>query len=214
MDYTDLKRGDVIVMGINPKYSDDNDERIVIIDRVESNVVYKYMLYTYVELDISTIGNNDLFLEKEEPGYSYNENEESLDSYMFRLATDEEKNKLYNAIGKHFTEEYDKDWYKHFTDSSYFDIQDYLLEIFCIRIDEYDNDLLIPEFVGEIQNHIWDGCCKALGVSNLETEKPKEKMVSLVEAVKWLEGNFPELDYVGNWYKESFIYRFKKAMER
>ena len=184
MDYTDLKRGDVIVMGINSKYSDNSYERIVIIDRVESNVVHAYKIYTYAELDISVVGFNDLFLEKEEPGYSYNVDDEAIDYYTFRLATVEEKTKLYDAIYKHFTEEYDKDWYKHFTDSSYFDVQDYLLDVFCINVEEYDNDLIYPDFINEIHYYIWNKLCEAMGVT--DTDENKSEMVSLEDVCNFL----------------------------
>jgi hypothetical protein len=219
MDYTDLKRGDVIVMGINPKYSDDSNERIIIIDKIKSNVVFEYMIYTYAELDISSIGVNDLFLEKEEPGYSYKVDDESIDYYTFRLATVEEKIKLYNAIGKHFTEEYDKDWYNHFTDSSYFDIQDYLLDVFCINVSEYDDDLIYPDFINEIHTYIWDKLCKAhneaMGVPNTVEDKPEmvNKQKFIEKAVKYLEANFPDIENTGGWYKESFINNFRKTME-
>lgn len=33
------------------------------------------------------------------------------------------------------------------------------------------------------------------------------------KACEWLDNNFPNIDYVGSWYKESFIKRFKKVME-
>lgn len=175
IDYKDLKNGDVIAMII-----EEYDEiRIVIVDRVENSATDIHKLYTYAEMEKSSnIFESSLFLEKDEPGYSYN-----LNDCVIRYAEDEEKIDLYDAIGKHFTEEYDKNWYKHFTDSSYFDIQDYLLDVFCIKVNENDDDLLIPDFVGDIQNHIWDGCCKALGVSNeeifTEAEESKDKMVSL-----------------------------------
>lgn len=223
MDYTDLKRGDVIVMGINPKYSDDSNERIIIIDKIKSNVVFKYMIYTYAELDISTIGVNGLFLEKEEPGYSYKVDDEVIDYYTFRLATVEEKTKLYNAIGKHFTEEYDKDWYKYFTDSSYFDIQDYLLDVFCIKVNEYDDDLLIPDFINDIHQFIWDGCCKAMDNmptnTVVENKKPQEKMVSLKQACEWLKNTIDDdvLVKCGSVIKcmdvDDFVLYFRKAME-
>ena len=191
MEYRELKKGDVIVMGINPEYSDYSYERIVIIDRVESNVVYKYKIYTYAELDISTVDFNDLFLEKEEPGCSYKVDDEAIDYYTFRLATIEEKTKLYNAIYKHFTEEYDKDWYNHFTDSSYFDIQDYILDVFCINVEEYNNDLIYPDFINEIHTYIWDKLCEVMGVPNIIENKPEmvNKQEFIAKVKRWLEMN-------------------------
>ncbi len=33
------------------------------------------------------------------------------------------------------------------------------------------------------------------------------------KACKWLDSNFPTIDNVGSWYKESFIKEFKKYLE-
>lgn len=49
-------------------------------------------------------------------------------------------------------------------------------------------------------------------------ELPKPGMVNKQEfienAVKYLEANFPDIENVGSWYKESFINNFRKAMEK
>ena len=113
------------------------------------------------------------FFEKYEPGVYHD-----LNNCVCRNAEDEEKDKLYNAIGKHFTEEYDKDWYNHFTDSSYFDIQDYLLDVFNIEVDEtLCTTSWYPSFVNDIQQYIWDKLCKAhnevMGVPNTVEDKPE-----------------------------------------
>lgn len=40
------------------------------------------------------------------------------------------------------------------------------------------------------------------------------KKRELIEnACEWLDINFPNIDNVGSWYKDSFIKQFKKAME-
>ena len=109
MEYTDLKNGDIVVM----TYDDYFESRIIIVNKVEQSYTGIYKLYTYAELDIEY---SDLFIEKDEPGFSYDVN-----YCTFRPAKEEEKIQLYNVLGKFFTEEYDKDWYNHFTDSSYFD---------------------------------------------------------------------------------------------
>ena len=96
-----------------------------------------------------------------------------FEDIIVRYATEDEKNTLYNAIGKHFTEEYDKDWYKYFTDSSYFDIQDYLLNVFRIKVREYDDDLIYPDFINDIHNYIWDKLCEAMGVPNTVEDNPE-----------------------------------------
>jgi hypothetical protein len=82
-------------------------------------------------------------------------------------------------LGKEFTEEYDTDWYEHFTDSSYYDIQDFLFDVFCIKVEEYDNDLIYPDFVDDIQRYIWCKCCDAVGMPDGFNEDPDEKKVRL-----------------------------------
>lgn len=208
IDYNNLKKGDVIVVRST------NIERVAIFDKITINENYPGgELHIFVE-----ISNNkkptldDLYLNCIDCHFSYD-----LSKVTCRMANDVEKTNLYNILGKHFTEDYDKTWYKHFTDSSYFDIQDFLLDIFCIEVNEYDDDLLIPDFVGDIQNYIWDGCCKAMDMPNESSkivETPKNKMVSLEKVVKYLEANFPDIENVGSWYKENFINNFLKAMEK
>ena len=190
MEYTDLKNGDIVAM-----ISFDNEKRIIIVDRIEQSISGDYKLYTYAELDMSSnLGEDlDLFLEKYEPGFSYN-----VKDWTFESVEEDEKILIYNAIGKHFTEEYDSDWYNHFTDSSYFDIQDYLLDVFCIKFEEYDNDLLYPDFVNTIHRYIWCKCCEAVGTTDGFNEEPKEKMVSVDKIREWLEDNFFELQDIEN----------------
>lgn len=171
IDYTELKNGEVITM------IDEYDiTRIIVVNKVIGN----HRLYTYVELD--DVG--DVFFEKYEPGVYHD-----LNNCVCRKAEDEEKDKLYNAIGKHFTEEYDKDWYNHFTDSSYFDIQDYLLDVFCINVSEYDDDLIYPDFINDIHTYIWDKLCEAMGASDTDENKPEmvNKQEFIEKAIKWLE---------------------------
>lgn len=170
MEYKDLKNGDIVAMTDNY-----NDTRIVIVDKVEQSMTGIDKLYTYAELDIEC---SDIFLEKYEPGYAYD-----VKYCSFRPAEEEEKIKLYHALGKEFTEEYDTDWYEHFTDSSYYDIHDFLFDVFCIKVEEYDNDLIYPDFVDDIQRYIWCKCCEAVGMPDGFHEEPEEKMVSL-EKVK------------------------------
>lgn len=176
MNYNEFKNGDVIVI----KYFD--EERIVIFDRIEKNIFDNFKLYTYAELV-----DNDLFLEKDEPGYSYLLDE---DISACRFATDDEKNKLYNAIGKYYTEEYDASWFKYFTDSTYFEIRDFLLDVFCIKVEEYDDDLLYPDFVNEIHKFIWDELC-AKTETNYKYVKSDVAMVNKSEFIaklkRWLE---------------------------
>lgn len=198
MEYTDLKNGDIVAMTDNY-----NETRIVIVDKVEQSMTGIDKLYTYAELDIEC---DDIFLEKYEPGYAYD-----VKYCSFRPAEEEEKIKLYHALGKEFTEEYDINWYEHFTDSSYYDILDFLVDVFCIKMND---DYGYPDFLDDIQIYIWRKCCEAVGMPDGFNEEPKEILISLDKAIEYLEANFPSIDNVGKYYKESFIQNFKNAMTK
>ena len=150
MNSTDLKKGDVITINWGPT------RRIAIFEKFDTTVGNQDGLYIYAEMDMRS---NELYFKQDDCDFSY-----ELRDITYRLADDNEKNMLYNAIGKHFTEEYDNDWYNHFTDSSYFDIQDYLLDVFQIKVREYDGDLIFPDFIDDINTYIWDKLCEAMEV--------------------------------------------------
>jgi hypothetical protein len=113
-----------------------------------------------------------------------------LPSITYRLATEEEKTKLYDEICKYFAEEYDSEWYNHFTDSSYYDVLDFLLEELDIK-SAYN----MPAFIHEIQNYMWDQMCEFMGQPNkvihMDDEPFKEELVNKQEFIKkvryWLE---------------------------
>ena len=160
MENTSLKNGDVITINWGPT------RRIAIFEKFDTTVGNQDGLYIYAEMDMRS---KNLFFKTDDCDFSY-----ELRDITYRLADDNEKNTLYNAIGKHFTEEYDKDWYKYFTDSSYFDIQDYLLDVFNIEVDEtLCTTSWYPSFVNDIQQYIWDKLCVAMGVPNTVENKPK-----------------------------------------
>ncbi len=204
-DCTNLKNGDVIVL---TNYGN----RTVIINKIKDDKTYSSpQLYTYVELD-----GNTLTFENDETECFY-----LIENINFRLSTIEEKTKLYNEIGKYFTEEYDKNWYNHFTDSSYFDIQDFLFDVFCIKVEEYDNDLIYPDFINDIHQYIWNRLCE---VTNEDVEHKENKMVNLDDACKWLENkllcaedHYPTLEFLSiieyNSLKE-LINDFRKTMNK
>lgn len=178
MNYKDLKNGDVIVFTC---YGD----RIAIFNDIKKDDISGQLKFnTYVEF----VDMNYIFFEKDEPGYSY-----LLEDMQFRLATEEEKYALYNAIGKYFTEDYDKDWYNHFTDSSYFDIQDFLFDVFCIKVVEYDDDLIYPDFINEIQIYIWKKLCKSMGYEDEYNDEFGIELVNKKEFIAklktWLKIN-------------------------
>lgn len=143
-----LKTGDVIVI-TDPR----GVEMIAIFNRFGDNNT----LYIYIQMGSLV---EELYFNDVNWDFPY-----YLDKIQYRLATDLEKNRLYNALYRYFTEEYDYDWSNHFTDSSYFDILDCLLEVFCIKVNEDDEDFDYPDFVQDIRNYIWDMCCLVLGVS-------------------------------------------------
>ena len=178
MNYKDLKNGDVIVFTC---YGD----RIAIFNDIKKDDISGQLKFnTYVEF----VDMRDIFFEKDEPGYSY-----LLEDVQFRLATEEEKYALYNAIGKYFTEDYDKDWYNHFTDSSYFDIQDLLFDVFCIKLVEYDDVLIYPDFINEIQIYIWKTLCKSMGYEDEYNDEFGIELVNKKEFIAklktWLKIN-------------------------
>jgi hypothetical protein len=90
-----------------------------------------------------------------------------------------------------------------------------LLDIFCIEINEYDDDLIYPDFINDIHIYIWNKLCEAMGVPNTVEDKPEmvNKLEFIEKSVKYLEANFPDIENVGDWYKESFINNFRKTME-
>ena len=177
MENTNLKKGDVIAINWG------GTKMLAIFEKFDTKFGNQNRLYIYAEMNMCS---KELYFKPDDCDFSY-----ELRDITYRLADDDEKNTLYNAIGKHFTEEYDKDWYNHFTDSSYFDIQDYLLDVFQIKVIEYDDDLIYPDFINEIHNYIWDGLCNALGTPN-EVEKEPE-MVNKQEFIekleKWITAN-------------------------
>ena len=194
LDYTKLKEGEVITM-----FDEYDNTRISIVNKVMGN----HRLYTYVELDNDT---GDVFFEKYEPGVYHD-----LNNCVCRYAEDEEKDDLYDALGKFFTEEYDKDWNNHFTDSSCFDIQDYLLDVFCINVKEYDNDLIYPDFINEIHTYIWDKLCEVMGVPNTAENKPEmvNKQEFIERVCKYLYNNWQGDDF----YMTDIIEGLRKDLE-
>ena len=159
MENTNLKKGDVIAINwVGAKM-------LAIFEKFDTTVGNQDGLYIYAEMSMSS---KELYFKPDDCDFSY-----ELRDITYRLADDNEKNTLYNAIGKHFSEEYDKDWYNHFTDSSYFDIQDYLLDVFQIKVREYDDDLIYPDFINEIHTYIWDKLCEAIGVPNTVENEPE-----------------------------------------
>ena len=185
MENTNFKKGDVIAINW------DGTKMLAIFEKFDTTFGNQDGLHIYAEMNMCS---KELYFKTDDCEFSY-----ELRDITYRLTDDNEKNTLYNAIGKHFTEEYDKDWYNHFTDSSYFDIQDYLLDVFRIEVREYDDDLIYPDFINEIHIYIWNRLCEVMGVVDTDENKPEmvNKQKFIEKAVKYLEANFPDIENVG-----------------
>lgn len=167
-----FKNGDIVKINWLSQVS------ICIVDKI----VNKYgetRVYIYTEMSLK----DEELCFASECSISYN-----IDSlYSMSMASDEEKRSLYNALYKDFTEEHQPDWLTYFTDSTRFDILDYLLYMFGIPVVDDDGDRPeYPEFVYEIRNYIWDECVKVADALGGCTLKASDDKVSLSEVCEWL----------------------------
>lgn len=105
-----------------------------------------------------------------------------------REATNEEKLLLYDALVKAY-KDYDLGWDKHFTDSTYDDIRDWLCWEFNVDLDNTGDDNPLVDTIYEITNYIWDVLCKETG--NYQEKNVEPEMVNKDEFVakvrNWLE---------------------------
>lgn len=181
MNYKDLKNGDVIKL-IDYTIGEESTT-ISIFNKLEQGTNLGDKIYTYADLDMD---DEYLSVEKNCPNGYYTAN-----NYGFELATEEEKNKLYESLFVLYTEEYDTKWDVYFTDSNYYEIEDFLFDVFCIKVGEYDDDLIYPNFVNDVVKYIWCKCCEIVGMtSGFEKEItvtmiPLEEITS--EAFKYFE---------------------------
>lgn len=173
MNYKDLKNGEVIKI-IDYTIGEESTT-ISIFNKVEQETNLGDKIYTYADLDMD---DENLSVEKDIPGCSYIAN-----NYKFELATEEEKNKLYESLFVLYTEKYDTKWDKYFTDSSYYEIKDYLFDIFCIKVEEYDDDLLYPDFVDDVCKYIWCRCCEILNMTSGFEKETTVTMIPLEEII-------------------------------
>ena len=213
MENTNLKKGDVIVINWGDK------KMLAIFEKFDTNTYIfgkQDVLFVYIEMNMSS---KKLILKPTDCELYY-----ELRDITYRLADENEKNTLYNAIGKNFEEEYDKYWYNHFTDSSYFDIQDYLFSVFGIEVGDYDNDLIYPDFINEIHTYIWDKLCEIMGVVDVDTDVNKSEMVNKQEFIEKACEILDSMLYMYDGLEtdivtsrcdtiEDFINEFKKSME-
>jgi len=193
---TNFKNGDVIAIR-NPR----GVEMIAIFDKFGSNGT----LHVYVEYDTSEV---ELYFKCEDCDFCYD-----TDKIEYRLATDAEKENLYYHLFIHFTEDWDHTWDNHFTDSSYFDILDCLLDAFAIKVSEED-DWDYPDFVQDIRNYIWDECCGALQIEpDIANADIPDKMASLDDICSWLLENADEYSVeVADAIKNDIVPRLRREI--
>lgn len=99
---------------------------------------------------------------------------------------------LYDALVKAF-KDHDLGWDKHFTDSTYDDIRDWLCWEFDVDINLLPNDSALPATIYEITNYIWDVLCKETGNYQACTDYVEPEMVNKQEFIEklktWLKNN-------------------------
>lgn len=179
--FTEFKPNDVLYIKTNRSYGD-----IICIYKsfaIASNSVRSYVDFYVNDSDIcfATSSETDICCQY-------------ADIADVRKATKEEKLLLYNALVKAF-KDYDLDWDKHFTDSSYFDIFDWLCGEFDINIESLDprNPSPIEYTINEIQKYIWDELCRETGNYQACTDYVEPEMVNKQEFIAklktWLKIN-------------------------
>lgn len=151
-----------------------------------SRIGESYELHTCCDLCIDLYESNCLTLAR--GNGSLLDNDTSFEN--IREATNEEKVLLYDALVKAF-KDHDLEWDKHFTDSTYYDILDWLEWEF--NVETSSDGMSEPDPVEiamyEMQDYIWDALCKETG--NYQEETPEPEMVNKKEFIakikKWLE---------------------------
>lgn len=107
-----------------------------------------------------------------------------------RQAEDFEKKMLFDALVRGF-KDHDLGWENHFTDSTYFDILDWLAWEFDVDLDDALNRntplFNLGETISEIQDYIWDALCKETGNYQACTDYVEPEMVSLDKVEEFLE---------------------------
>ena len=117
-----------------------------------------------------------------------------------REAADCEKKMLFNALVRGF-KEHNLGWDKHFTDSTYYDILDWLEWQFDFETstDGMSQPDHVENTMYEIQNYIWDELCKETGNYNNATAPEMVNKQEFIEKLEnWIRGNTDWLDEY-NW---------------
>lgn len=146
-----------------------------------------YELHTCCDWCVDEDDGNSLTLERGNGSFL------DLDTVFaeVREATNGERIQLFDALVGAF-KDHDLGWANHFTDSSYFDILDWLAWEFNVDLEANQNTSL-GETINKIQNYIWDALCKETGNYHACTDYEEPEMVNKQEFIakvkRWLEFN-------------------------
>lgn len=105
-----------------------------------------------------------------------------------RGATEIERLLLYNKLVKAF-KDYEPKWKSSFTDSTLYEIRDWLCWEFDVDINLLPNDSTLPATIYEIANYIWDALCKETNNYQEKTAAPEmvNKQEFIAKVKRWLE---------------------------
>lgn len=141
-----------------------------------------YELYTCCDLCIEEDGSECLTFERDNGSFL------DIDTAFekVREAYGAERVHLYNSLVKAF-KNHDLGWDKHFTDSTYDDIQDWLYNEFNVNIDAMADNIIasnnnpLVDTIYEITNYIWEALCKE--TNNYQEETTEPEMVNKQEFI-------------------------------
>lgn len=152
-----------------------------------AHVAYEsYELYTCCDLCIDEDGSECLTITRGNSPFL------DLDTSFedVRFVDDIERRCLFDALVKAF-KDYDLGWAKHFTDSTYDDIRDWLCWEFNVDLDNMGDDNPLVDTIYEITNYIWDILCKETGNYQACTDYVEPEMVNkdkfIAKVRNWLE---------------------------
>jgi hypothetical protein len=118
-----------------------------------------------------------------------------------RPAHDFEKKLLYDRLVEKF-KLYDPKWMHSFTDSTFYDIRNWLCWEFDVDINLLPNDSDLPTTIYEITNYIWDALCKETGNYHACTDYEEPEMVNKQEFIEKAK----------SWVKNCFVGPFDEGM--
>ena len=67
--------------------------------------------------------------------------------------------------------------------------------MFSIKVEEYDNDMIYPNFVDEIHHYIWEKLCKSMGYKNYGGDEFVEQLVNKQEFIAKLKNYLSVIDF-------------------